>query len=71
MVADPQLTDRHSYSQSGLLLTLTQFWSDLYMRLNYAWILRPLRPKGVVFLGDLMDGGRDWNGQEWGFFSVF
>ncbi len=69
IIADPQLTDRHSYGQSGLSLALTECWSDLYMRLNYAWTLRSVRPNGVFFLGDLMDGGRDWAEEEYRFLS--
>jgi hypothetical protein len=64
MIADPQLTDKNSYRQSGLALYLTQFYSDLYMRWNYKWILARHKPESVIFLGDLMDGGRGWDDSE-------
>ncbi|KAI8844246.1 hypothetical protein BC829DRAFT_400395 [Chytridium lagenaria] len=61
VLADPQLTDSFSYNQNpGLLLQLTQFYSDIYMRRNFAIITRTLKPRYVLFLGDLMDGGREW-----------
>lgn len=58
LVADPQLTDYHSYSHNGLLLLLEQFYCDHYMRRNWRLLLNKA-PSFVVFLGDLMDGGRE------------
>ena len=59
IIADPQLTDSYSYNQSpGILLWLTQFYSDLYMRRAYKQSVLSHNPKAVVFLGDLLDGGR-------------
>lgn len=58
IVADPQLTDFYSYKQSGLLLRLTEFFSDSYMKKSFKSILE-LNPQIVIFLGDLMDGGRE------------
>ncbi|KNC97928.1 uncharacterized protein SPPG_06918 [Spizellomyces punctatus DAOM BR117] len=60
VIADPQLTDAYSYSQSGLGLALTQFYSDLYMKRNFKVLQSKLEPDVVVFLGDIMDGGREW-----------
>jgi hypothetical protein len=65
LIGDPQLTDKYSYKQSpGILLYLTQFYSDLYMRVNFDYILKIHDPKYVLFLGDLMDGGREWQGKD-------
>jgi hypothetical protein len=61
MIADPQLTDQNSYQQTGLSLLLTQFYSDIYMKYNYKSILSLHAPNSVMFLGDLMDGGRQWD----------
>ncbi|KAI8927166.1 Metallo-dependent phosphatase-like protein [Entophlyctis helioformis] len=61
IIADPQLTDSYSYSQSpGVLLSLTEFYSDIYMRRNFRMIQDIMRPSHIVFAGDIMDGGREW-----------
>jgi predicted MPP superfamily phosphohydrolase len=60
IIADPQLTDFYSYKQSdGLLLNLTQFISDFYMKKSFSTIIQKMNPEIIVFLGDLMDGGRE------------
>lgn len=58
IIADPQLTDFYSYKQSGLLLRLTEFFSDFYMKKSFQSVLA-LDPLMIIFLGDLMDGGRE------------
>ncbi|KAI9350016.1 Metallo-dependent phosphatase-like protein, partial [Zopfochytrium polystomum] len=63
LLGDPQLTDAFSYRQQpGLLLSLTQFYSDVFMRRNYRLISSYLSPDYVIILGDLFDGGREWVG---------
>ncbi|KAF9418954.1 hypothetical protein BGZ94_009549 [Podila epigama] len=59
IIADPQLTDWYSYHQSGFLLTLVQTYTDLYMRRSFSHLHRKLMPDAVLFLGDLLDGGRE------------
>ena len=61
VIADPQLTDAYSYKQSGLLLWLTEFYSDIYMLRNFKRIYKSMHPDLVIFVGDLMDGGREWD----------
>jgi hypothetical protein len=61
IIADPQLTDHYSYKQYGILLKLTEFYSDIYMKRNYRRILRRYNPEMVIFAGDLFDGGREWS----------
>lgn len=60
LIADPQLTDQYSYKQHGVILKLTEFYSDIYMKRNFKKILKRLDPKVIIFVGDLMDGGREW-----------
>ena len=60
IISDPQLTDLYSYKQHGLSLYWTQFYSDVFMKSNYNRLLRYINPDSVIFLGDLMDGGRHW-----------
>ncbi|KAH7048036.1 Metallo-dependent phosphatase-like protein, partial [Linnemannia elongata] len=59
IIADPQLTDWYSYKQTGLALWLTEFYTDLFMRKSFARLHRRLQPDMVLFLGDLLDGGRE------------
>ena len=44
-----------------MLLKLSQFYTDLYMKRNWRFIQKILAPHANVFLGDLMDGGREWD----------
>jgi hypothetical protein len=61
IVADPQLTDEYSYpSRPGWILKPTEWLSDLFMWRNYLNLMNILKPDSVLFLGDLMDGGREW-----------
>jgi hypothetical protein len=60
IIGDPQLTDKFSYGRKGIIQWLTEFYSDLYMRRNWKKLNRIAKPDAVVFLGDLMDGGREW-----------
>ncbi|KAI8814738.1 Metallo-dependent phosphatase-like protein [Cladochytrium replicatum] len=61
LITDPQLTDQYSYRQpNGIRLRLTELYSDLYMRKNYALLMAFRRPDAVIVLGDLFDGGREW-----------
>ncbi|KAI1315884.1 hypothetical protein EDD11_000260 [Mortierella claussenii] len=59
IVADPQLTDWYSYKQLGLSLWLTEFFTDIFMRRSFGRLHREFSPDAVLFLGDLMDGGRE------------
>jgi hypothetical protein len=60
-VADPQIVDPHTYpGRPWPLSTLTEHYTDRYMRRNYQLINRKLDPDSIVFLGDLFDGGREW-----------
>ncbi|KAF7321631.1 Metallo-dependent phosphatase [Mycena kentingensis (nom. inval.)] len=58
LVADPQILDHRSYPDRPAVLTwISQFLVDLNLRKSWRAALR-LRPDAVVFLGDMMDGGR-------------
>jgi hypothetical protein len=61
-VADPQIVDPHTYpGRPWPLSTLTERYTDRYMRRNFQLINRDLDPDSIVFLGDLFDGGREWS----------
>ncbi|KAJ3035046.1 hypothetical protein HDV00_004372 [Rhizophlyctis rosea] len=36
-------------------------FSDMYMKRNFRYIQKRLKPETIFFLGDLMDGGREWD----------
>lgn len=52
--------DENTYARRGILLKLSQFYTDLYMKRNWLFIQQILNPRMTIFLGDLMDGGREW-----------
>jgi len=53
--------DDNTYKRRGILLSLSQFYTDLYMKRNWLFMHKLLHPKMAIFLGDLMDGGREWD----------
>ncbi|KAJ6587057.1 Metallo-dependent phosphatase-like protein [Mycena vulgaris] len=58
LVADPQILDHRSYPGRAPYLTfISQLLVDLNLRKSWRAALRT-RPDVVVFLGDMMDGGR-------------
>ncbi|KAI8624220.1 hypothetical protein F5Y19DRAFT_467955 [Xylariaceae sp. FL1651] len=60
-VADPQISDAHSYpGRPWPLNPLTTLITDNYMRRSYTQLQKTLHPDTVIFLGDLFDGGREW-----------
>lgn len=59
LIADPQVLDAHSYpGRESWLVSLTQFIVDLNLRKSWRLVALKLKPHVVVFLGDMMDGGR-------------
>ncbi|KAK6437001.1 hypothetical protein LTR95_006809 [Oleoguttula sp. CCFEE 5521] len=61
-IADPQLVDPHTYpGRPWPLSALTESYTDQYMARNFRLINEHLDPDSVVFLGDLLDGGREWS----------
>lgn len=65
IVADPQIVDNNSYGQTGVLLRVVEFFTDIYMRKSYRFLQTIRHPNHIVFLGDLMDGGREWTDKDW------
>src|SRR5271156_2613010 len=59
IIADPQIVDENTYPRRGIAMWLTKVFTDRYMRRNWAYLMRQ-KPGTVIFLGDLMDGGREW-----------
>ncbi|KAJ1881904.1 hypothetical protein LPJ57_001303 [Coemansia sp. RSA 486] len=65
IVADPQIVDHYSYDQTGIILRLTEFFTDIYLRKSYRFLQTLKQPQKIIFLGDLMDGGREWTDKQW------
>ncbi|KAJ2716495.1 hypothetical protein H4R19_000610 [Coemansia spiralis] len=65
IVADPQIVDHYSYGQTGALLRVVEFFTDIYVRKAYVLLQQLRQPSVAVFLGDLMDGGREWDTDAW------
>ncbi|KAK7205784.1 Metallo-dependent phosphatase-like protein [Myxozyma melibiosi] len=66
LVADPQLVDAHTYPGRNLLFqSLTEFYVDTYMHRAWESIESYLDSDATIFLGDLFDGGREWEHDEW------
>ncbi|QPG77156.1 hypothetical protein FOA43_004561 [Brettanomyces nanus] len=60
LVADPQLIDNNTYPNYGkFALWLSTFTVDNYIYKNYWQLVDTLKPDAVVFLGDLLDNGRE------------
>ncbi|KAJ1953152.1 hypothetical protein EC988_003155 [Linderina pennispora] len=65
IVADPQIVDHYSYNQTGVLLRVVEFFTDIYIKKSYIFLQMLQEPDTVIFLGDLMDGAREWNDSDW------
>ncbi|KTW28541.1 hypothetical protein T552_01801 [Pneumocystis carinii B80] len=65
LIGDPQLVDKHTYNRSFILTTFTNFYTDKYMKRNWKYLNNQLHPESLIFLGDLLDGGRDLEMESW------
>lgn len=65
-IADPQLVDDHTYpTMPRWLYYLVRKMSDNYLHINYKHLQSELNPNTTIFIGDLFDGGREWEDQDW------
>lgn len=66
LFADPQLMDRYSYpGRPRVVNYVTGLLLDNYHRRNWKFVQYHLQPDTTFFLGDLFDGGRYWDDEEW------
>lgn len=66
LIADPQIVDDSSYSDRPSILNyFVKKISDNYLHRNYRFMQEYLDPDTTIFLGDLFDGGRDWQDKMW------
>lgn len=66
LITDPQLVDAHTYSgRNWILQGITEYMTDLYLRRNWVYINEILDSDANAFVGDLFDGGREWEDRQW------
>lgn len=66
ILADPQLVDDHTYPKHPRIVeAVLRKMSDFYLHYNYMYLNKELDPDTTIFIGDLFDGGRDWEDQQW------
>ncbi|KIJ40951.1 hypothetical protein M422DRAFT_68454 [Sphaerobolus stellatus SS14] len=60
LIADPQVLDKSSYpGRPGWLMALTQHIVDFNLRKSWRAVKAYTKPDMTIFLGDMMDNGRD------------
>jgi hypothetical protein len=67
IISDPQLVDS-TYPlirRFPILGSLTKYYSDKFCQRMFSLIDFTINASSVVFLGDLMDGGREISSEEW------
>ncbi|CDR45992.1 CYFA0S21e00408g1_1 [Cyberlindnera fabianii] len=66
LFADPQIMDDYSYpGRPAIVNWFARQLIDNYHKRNYEHVMSLLDPDTTVFLGDLFDGGRNWNDLDW------
>lgn len=66
LFADPQIMDAYSYpGRPRFVNYLTSLVVDNYHKRNWKFVHYYLQPDTTFFLGDLFDGGRNWEDDEW------
>lgn len=66
LYADPQIMDLYSYpSRPTIVNWFTRQILDNYHARNWKFFHYYMKPDSVFFLGDLFDGGRNWEVNEW------
>ncbi|KAI7883892.1 hypothetical protein K492DRAFT_174816 [Lichtheimia hyalospora FSU 10163] len=62
LISDTHLKDAYSYNIiPDVFVRVIEFYSDLYQKRNYRYLQQQLDPQATVFLGDLIEGGRQWS----------
>lgn len=66
LFADPQIMDAHSYpGRPPFVNEITRIILDHYLARNWKYVQGYLSPDSTFFLGDLFDGGREWEDGYW------
>ncbi|CAB4253935.1 similar to Saccharomyces cerevisiae YDR182W CDC1 Putative lipid phosphatase of the endoplasmic reticulum [Maudiozyma barnettii] len=66
LFADPQILDDYSYPNRPWIMNyVTKILVDHYHIRNWKYVQYHLNPQTNFFLGDLFDGGRNWEDEYW------
>lgn len=66
LIADPQLVDDHTYPTLPRAINyVLRKMSDNYLYINHKYMQAYLDPDTTIFVGDLFDGGREWEDKPW------
>ncbi|KAG7661711.1 uncharacterized protein J8A68_004769 [[Candida] subhashii] len=66
LLADPQIVDDYSYpKQFKFFNFFVRAGADNYLHRNFQIMQEILDPDTTIFLGDLFDGGRYWEDDQW------
>lgn len=66
LLADPQLVDDHTYPSIPRWINyILRRASDNYLHVNHKYMQADLDPDTTIFVGDMFDGGRDWDDKDW------
>lgn len=66
LFADPQIMDNYSYpGRPNFINYITRVLVDHYHSRNWKYVQQYLNPDSNFFLGDLFDGGRNWEDEMW------
>src|SRR4051794_31346610 len=65
LIGDPQIIDEYSYGRRGILQKISEIFPDMYMHKNWENIGITFSPDAIIFMGDLLDGGREWNDEKY------
>ena len=66
LFADPQIMDDFSYpGRPRIVNYFTRLLLDHYHARNWKYVHYYLNPETTIFLGDLFDGGRNWDDDLW------
>ncbi|KAH3673157.1 hypothetical protein WICPIJ_009891, partial [Wickerhamomyces pijperi] len=66
LLADPQIMDDYSYpGRPRIINAFIRRIIDNYHKRNWEYIKHVIDPDSTFFLGDLFDGGRNWEDKDW------
>lgn len=66
LIGDPQIIDAHTYpGRNRVLQRISESVVDYYLRRNWVYLNREVYPDANIFMGDLFDGGREWDDDVW------
>jgi hypothetical protein len=66
IIGDPQIVDEFSYpNRTWIATAFSKMFTDNFLHRNHNLYNKILNPDSIIFVGDLFDGGREWNDTQW------